>query len=635
MNWREKFKDKEISAEKAIGFIKPGMRIFIHSACSEPQMLMDELIKRHRYLKDIEIVHFFTVRRDLPLKNKAEDLFRFNTFFIANDSMREAVNEGQADYTPMFLSEIPRAFRLEKKVDVALIQLSPPDANNLCSFGINVDVAKPIAESADMIIAEINPKVPRTVGNSFIPMRKVFYFVYNDTKLLEFNYAKPGKVLKQIGENAASLVRNGATIQVGIGRAPHAVLYALDDHKDLGVHTDVIFNKYIDLIENGVITCEKKTVNSNRIVTNFALGTNKLFKFLNNNLFVEFHPATYTNNPFNIAQNDNMTTINGALSVDLFGQVNSSSLPPREPGMPPFIYQGFGGIVDFSRGAVYAKGGRSIICLPSTAVIDGKKVSRIVPMFPPGTHVSLTMADVHYVVTEYGIAQLRGKSIRERIMALISIAHPDFRQSLLDEAKKFKFIYSDQRLNIDKKTGNIIPYPKKYEKVFYTKDGLEVFFRPVLPTDERMIQELYYSLSDESRVYRFFRPKIYFTRQDKAVQNCIYVDYENIFVLVGLIGSPDDQKIIAISSYERDSDDNLGEISFTVHRDYRDKGLTKFMFEYLGRIAREKGLDGFKGEVLWENKKMLHIIKDSGYIIKSINNPDGWIFSFKFNEKSK
>jgi len=632
-NWREIYKNKELSAEEAIKLIKPGMRIFIHSGCSEPQALMDELIKRHQFLKDIEIIHFLSVRRDLPLKNKPEDLFRFNTFFIAQDSMRDAVNQGQADYTPMFLSEIPRAFKLEKKVDVALVQLSPPDKNNLCSFGINVDVAKPITESADLVIAEINPKVPRTVGNSFIPMRKISYFVYNDIKLLEFNYAKPGKQLMEIAENAASLIRNGATIQVGIGRAPHAVLYALDDHKDLGVHTDVIFNKYIDLIENGVITCEKKSINKNRIIANFALGTNKLFKFLDNNLFIEFHPATYTNNPFNIAQNENMTTINGALSVDLLGQVNASSLPPRESSGSPYIYQGIGGLVDFSRGAVYAEGGRSIICLPSIANINGKIVSRIVPMFEPGTHVSLTMADVHYIVTEFGIAQLRGKSIRERIMALISIAHPDFRQWLLEEAKKFKFIYSDQRLNIDQKTGNIILYPKKYEREFITKDGLKVFFRPVLPIDERMIQELYYSLDEEDRVYRFFQPKIYFTRHDRSVKNSIYIDYENTFVLVGLIGSPDDQKIIALGGYERNSESNLGEVSFTIHKRYRDKGLTKFMFQALIKIAQEKGLEGFQGEILWENKKMIHIIKDSGYLIRSVNNPDGWIFSFKFDEK--
>lgn len=633
MNWRKLYKDKELTAEQAISLITPGDRLFIHSGCSEPQMLTDELIKQHKLLHDIEINHFLSISRDMPLENKPEDLFRVNTFFMTQDRLRDAVNQGQADYTPMFLSEIPENFKRRKKVDVALVQLSPPDKNHLCSYGINVDVAKPIAESADLIIAEINPKVPRTVGDSFIPINKIDYFVYNDTLLLTFRYSKPGQLHRRIAKNVASLIRNGATIQVGIGRAPHAVLFELDDHKDLGVHTDSIFNKHIDLIENGVITCEKKNFNKNRIVANFALGTNKLFKFLDNNLFVEFHPSTYTNNPFVIAQNDNMTTINGALSVDLMGQVNSSSIPSEDPNQAPYIYQGIGGLVDFARGATYSKGGRSIICLPSTTVKDGERVSRIVPMFRPGTHVSLTMGDVHYIVTEYGIAHLHGKNVRERIMSLISIAHPDFRQWLLEEAKKFNFIYSDQKLNIDEETGDLIMYPKEYERNWTSKSGNKIFFRPILPTDERMIQELYYSLDDESRMYRFFKPKRYFKRHDAEVTGNIHIDYEDIFVLAALVGPIGEQRMIALSSYEKDRNSNLGEIAFTVHKDFRDQGITKFMLHYLARIARENGLDGFQGEIMWENKKMLHLIKESGYTIRGENTSEGWIFSFRFDEK--
>ncbi|MBD3352924.1 MAG: GNAT family N-acetyltransferase [Candidatus Lokiarchaeota archaeon] len=633
INWRKKFKDREIGVKDAISLVEPGQRIFIHSGCSEPQKLTTELVRQHKRLQDIEIDHFLSITRDLPLKDKPEDLFRYNTFFMTQDSIREAVNEGQADYTPMFLSEIPYIFRKRKKVDVALVQLSPPDNNNLCSFGINVDVAKPIAESADMIIAEINPKIPHTVGNSFIPMKKIDHFIYNDTTMLEFRYSKPNKTYKKIARNVASLIRNGDTIQVGIGRAPHAVLFELDDHKDLGVHTDSIFNKHMDLIESGVITCERKTANQNRIVANFALGTNQLFKFLDNNLFVEFHPATYTNNPINIAQNENMTSINGALSVDLLGQINASSVPAQEEGQAPYIYQGIGGLVDFSRGANYAKGGKSIICLPSTTVRNSKRISRIVPMFPPGTHVSLTMGDIHYVVTEFGIAQLHGKNLRERIMALISIAHPDFRMWLLNEAKKFNLIYSDQELNVDKETGDIIVYPKKFERKFITKDGKKIYFRPIRPTDVRLIQDLYYSLNDESRTYRFFRPKKYFRRSDNEVKTNVYIDYENVFVIAGLVGPIGDRKIIALSSYEKDNKTNLGEIAFTVHKDWRDQGITKYMLHYLIRIAMEKGLDGFQGEIMWENQKMVHLIKTSGYIIKGENTVDGWIFSFRFDQR--
>ncbi|MHA1819494.1 MAG: GNAT family N-acetyltransferase [Promethearchaeota archaeon] len=631
-NWRDKFGDRELSAKEAIGLIQPGQKIFIHSGCSEPQALTKELINQHKYLKDIEIHHFLSVARDLPLKDKPEDLFRFNAFFIAQDSIRDAVNSGQADYTPMFLSEIPGMFQTRKTIDVALIQVSPPDKNGFCSLGVNVDVAKPIAESADMIIAEINPKVPRTVGNSLIPMKKINYFIYNDTPLLEYNYSKPGKNLMKIARNVASLIPNEATIQVGIGRTPHAVLYALENHKDLGVHTDTIFNKYIDLVENEIITCEKKTYNHGRIIASFALGTNKLFKFLDDSLFFEFHPSTYTNNIFNIARNNQMIAINGALQVDLLGQVNTTSIPSKDPKMAPLIYQGIGGLVDFSRGASFSKGGKSIICLPSTTMVDGKLYSRILPMFPAGTHVSLTMGDVHYVVTEYGVANLRYKNIRERILSLISIAHPQFRKWLLEEAKKFKFIYSDQTIAMDEK-GNVIKYPRKYEKKFATKNGEIIFFRPIKPTDERLIQDLYYSLDTEDRIFRFFRKKKYFTRNDSSIKMNLNIDYENIMVLVGTVGDLESERIIAICSYQRDPMTNMAEIAFTVHRDWRDKGLTKFMLNYLARIAREKGIDGFQGEIMWQNQKMVHIIKNSGYIIKGRTEGEDWIFEFKFNER--
>jgi acyl-CoA hydrolase/RimJ/RimL family protein N-acetyltransferase len=623
-SWRERYADKELTPKAAIDKIQPGQKLFFDSGCSEPQMLLNELIAQHRRLKDIEINHILSIVRNLPLKNKPEDLFRYNNFFIAAQTIRDAVNEGQADYTPIFLSEISNIFKSGRRpIDVALIQVSPPDKNNYCSFGINVDVAKPIAEAADLVIAEINPNVPRTYGNSFIPMKKIDFFVYSEIPLLEFQMDSPDEIHRKIAMNTATLVRNGATLQVGIGNAPQAVLTELVDHKDLGIHTDSLFDGFIDLIESGVINCERKSVNQGRAIANYGLGTRRLFNFVDNNPFIEFHPASYTNNPFNIAQNDRMTAINGALSVDLTGQVNSESLGNR-------FYSGIGGLVDFCRGASYAKDGVSVICLPSTA--SKGNISRIVPMFEAGTHVSLTMADVRYIVTEYGVANLHGKNIRERIMALISIAHPKFRRYLLDEAKKMQFVYSDQKLAADDK-GNVILYPKQYERTYSSPTGESVFFRPILPTDERMIQDLFYSLDDESRIFRFFQPKKYFLRQDSTVDSNIYIDYENIMALVGFSGDIGDEKMIALCSYERDNATNMGEIAFTVSKKWRNKGLTKFMLHYLIRIAKEKGLDGFQGEILWENKAMVHIIRDSGYIINGQTREDDWVFSFRFDSK--
>ena len=623
-SWQERFADKELTPKKAIEKIQPGQKIFIDSGCSEPQLLLSELINQHKRLKDIEINHFLSIFRNLPLKDKPEDLFRYNNFFIATQTIRDAMNEGQADYTPLFLSEISAIFKSGRKpIDVALIQVSPPDRNNYCCFGINVDVAKPIAESADIVIAEINPNVPITYGNSFIPMKKIDYFVTSDMPLLEYQMETPDEVHRKIAINTASLVRNGATLQVGIGNAPQAVFAELIDHKDLGIHTDSLFDGFIDLIESGVINCEKKSVNPDRAIANYGLGTKRLFDFVNNNPFIEFHPASYTNNPLNIAQNDRMTAINGALSVDLKGQVNSESLGNK-------VYSGIGGLVDFCRGASYAKDGVSMICLPSTA--SKGTISRIVPMFDAGTNVSLTTADVHYIVTEYGVANLHGKNLRERIMALISIAHPKFRKWLLDEAKKMKLVYSDQRLAADEQ-GNVILYPKQYERTYYSPIGESVFFRPILPTDERMIQDLFYSLDDESRIFRFFQTKKYFLRQDSTVATNIFIDYENIMALVGFSGDIGKEKMVALCSYERDNATNMGEIAFTVSKDWRNKGLTKFMLHYLIRIAKEKGLDGFQGEILWENKAMVHIIRDSGYIINGQTREDDWVFSFRFDSK--
>ncbi len=624
--WWNNFGKKEIDAKRAIELIQPGQKIFIHSGCNEPQLLLNELIAQHIRLKDIEVHHFFSIahEHDLPLKDKPEDLFRYNAFFIAGESIRNAVNSGQADFTPMFLSEIAEYFRKGRKdIDVAIIQVSPPDKNNFCSYGMNVDVAKPIAEAADLVIAEVNPKVPRVLGNSFIHMKKIDYFVYNDEDLLEFKPKKPREVHRKIAKNAASLIENGATIQVGLGKAPMAVLEELYDHHNLGVHTDSIFDGIVDLVECGAITCEKKTFNPNKIVANFGLGSKKLFEFVNDNLFVEFHPAEYTNNPTNIAKNYKMTAINGAISVDLMGQVNSDSIGTM-------FYSSVGGLADFCRGAMYAEGGKSIICLPSTTS-DGAK-SRIAPMLERGSYVSLTMGDVNYVVTEYGIADLHGKNIRERVMELISIAHPKFRKNLLKEAKELNYIYSDQKLPTDEE-GKVIVYPEKYKTTFTTTKGEKIRFRPILPTDERLLQDLYYSLDEQSRMYRFFRKKKYFQRED--VKMNVLVDYENVMVIVGLVGEVGQEKMVAVSSYEKDSNNNLGEIAFTVAKGWRNKGLTTYMLKQLAIIAEEKGLAGFQGEIMWNNKAMVHIVKTSGYKIKGRVLGGDWGFSFKFNEKQE
>jgi acyl-CoA hydrolase len=623
--WWNQFGKKELTAQEAITLIQPGQRIFLHSGCSDPISLSSELFKQQERLKDIIIYDFLSIARekDMPLTNKPEDLFRHNAFFIAGESIRKAINSGHADYTPTALSEIPSLFQKGRiSIDVALIQVSPPDKNNLCSFGVNVDVAKSITEAADLVIAEINPKAPRVFGNSFIHMKKIDHFVYADHPLREYGFELPDEIQQKIAQNVSSLVKNEATIQVGLGRFANTVLKALSDHKDLGVHTDTLFDTIVDLVEEGVITGDKKSFAQGRIVANFGLGTKKLFDFVDDNLGVEFHPSDFTNNPTIIAQNDQMTAINSALSVDLLGQVNAASVGST-------FYSGIGGIADFSRGASYAKNGRPIIYLPSTTT--NGEISRIVPTLPLGSHVSLMMNDIHYIVTEYGIAHLHGKNIRERALALISIAHPKFRKWLLEEAKKLNFCYSDQKLAEDEQ-GNAIIYPFEYREIYQMPTGQPIVFRPILPTDERLIQDLYYKLDEQSRVYRFFKKKEFFGRKD--VEMDILIDYTNIIALIGVMGEMDAEKAVATCSYERDPKDNFGEIAFTVADGWRNKGLTQFMLNKLIKIAKINGLEGLKGEILWENKAMVHIIKKCGYKIKKQLEDEDWIFSFRFDEKA-
>ncbi|MHA1700257.1 MAG: GNAT family N-acetyltransferase [Promethearchaeota archaeon] len=627
MDWHEKFKAKELTPAEAIRkHVKPGDRIFIDSACSVPRKLLSELVAFRKQLRDVEIFHFLTVGEEHLEYEFLENsqFFRFNALFIG-DRLRKAVNEGNADYTPIHLSESPELFHSGRKhVDVALIQTSIPDKAGFVSLGINVDVAKSIAESADHVIAEFNINMPRTLGDSFIHIRDIDHFVYSDLPLIEYRPRKsPPEIAESIGHYLSMLIENESTIQVGIGKAPAVVYDYLDDKKDLGIHSDHISDMILDLIDKGVVTNAKKTFHKGKILTSYAMGSKKLYDFIHDNPMFAFYPFDYVNNPLNIAKNYKMVSINSALSVDLTGQVNADSLGHA-------FSSGVGSLMDYTRGAALAKYGKPIIVMPSTA-LDGK-VSRIVPFIGKGARVTVPMFDVHYVVTEYGIAYLHGKSIRERILAMINIAHPDFREKLLENAKKINYIPKDQPLPVDSK-GKIVIYPYQYETWFTTKDGLRVFFRPIKPTDEGMVQDLYYSLESEARIFRFFLNKRFFPRKD--VQAEVNIDYERNIAIVGLVGdSPKNQKIICMCSYLLDPETNLGEIAFTVKKEFRNKGLTKFMLKYLIRIAREKGLRGFKGDILWENQPMVHIIQSSGYRIHGDRTPDGdFIFHFNFDEK--
>ncbi len=605
-----KYSKKKVSITKAIkNFIKPGDRIFIDSGCAEPIDLTKKLIELGLELPDVEILHFLSLS-DLDYYETAgglEDLFRHNAFFIGK-SLRKYIRDGQADYTPILLSEISWLFKLGKMhLDTALIQVSPPDRYGFCSYGINVDIVKPIAESSEYVVAEINPNMPRTLGDSFIHMDDIDAFVISNHDVIEFSYGEPDAVSTKIAKFVASLIEDESTIQMGIGEIPNAVTIELADKKNLGIHSEVFSDGIVDLVENGVVTCKKKTIHKDKIICSFVMGTRRLYDFVDDNPMVEFHPCDYTNDPFIISQNKKQIAINAALSVDLTGQVNSDSIGHQ-------FYSGIGGQVDFVRGAARSKNGKPIMVLPSTAAMkDGTTVSRIVPYLQPGAGVVVTRGDVHYIATEWGIAYLYGKSIRERVLEMINIAHPDFREELLEHAKKWNYIYSDQTLpvSID---GRISIYPEKYETKLELSNGKTIKIRPVKPTDERMIQELHYSLDAKDRYFRFFSPMKDF--RHKKIQPLVNIDYTTNMILVGEFNEKGKDNIIAIGAFFKTFQASLGEIAFVVHRDWRNLGITKFLLNYLIQIAKELNYRTFGGSILLENKSMLHIINTSGYTLK-------------------
>ncbi|MFX1257511.1 MAG: GNAT family N-acetyltransferase [Promethearchaeota archaeon] len=599
--WRKKWNNKEITMEEAINKIIPGNRVFIGTGCSEPQALTSELIKQSEKLIDIEIIHFLTIYLKKYFKDKAEDLFRHNAFYIGK-TLREEINKGQADYTPIIASEIPSLFLSGRKhCDIALIQVTPPDRFGFCSFGVNVDVAKPIAKSAYIKIAEINPQMPRTLGNSFIHMKEIDYYVYNDISLLEFHFKERNDVTERIGKNVANLIQNKSTIHIGNGYLPNACLKYLNDKKNLGMHSHFITDNIIPLIENTVLTGRKKNFHPEKIITSYALGTKKLYDFIDNNPYIEFHPTDYVCNPGYIAMNKNMVSINQALQIDLTGQLNTSTKGYK-------FHTGIGDTVDFMRGAALSKGGKPIIVLPSTRKNDTE--STIVSHLDEGAGVILSRADVHYIVTEWGVAYLHGKTIRERVIDLICIAHPKFRQSLLDEAKKLNYIFQDQLLPCDDE-GTICIYPSEYETIFTTRNNEKIRIRPVRTTDEPLLKELYYSLNERDRYLRFFEIKKGFTHSKTQCE--VNIDYSKVFSIGAFIGDFPNQKMIGNATYYYNQRNNMAEFSFIVNKEWRSHGVGSYLLNHLIMIAKEKGIKGFYGTIHIQNKSTMHLIQRAGY----------------------
>ena len=613
-DWKEKYKDRIATAAEAMKLIRPGNSIFIGTGCAQPQHLVTALVEHGRHIYDAHIIHLLTMGSAPYADEQFRAKFKTNSFFVA-DNVRHALDKGVGDYTPIFLSEIPREFETGRvPIDAALITITPPDERGLCSLGVSVDIVKSAVANAKYVIAQVNARMPRTLGDAFLHITKIDLLVPHDEPVITVPPGEPDETLRRIGQNIARLVEDGSTIECGIGRIPQALAECLKDKKELGVHTEMFSDWILDLVECGAITCSKKTINRGKVIASFCMGSDRLYAYVDNNPFFEFHPTEYVNDPYVISQHDKMVAINVGLEIDLSGQVCSDSLGYR-------FYSGIGGQVDFIRGAARRRGGTPLLAMPSTAR-DGS-VSRIVPHLTEGAGVVTTRGDVHYVVTEYGIAYLHGKSIRERVLALINIAHPKFRNELIQAAKAQKYIHEDQiELAWDQ-----VRYPEELERFDTLRDGTQIFFRPVKPTDEPALAEMLYSLSAESVRSRYFTHTMTFPHKD--VQRLTNIDYHQDLAIVGVVPGPSDEEVVAIAQYFLDPKTQEAEVAFIVQDEWQQKGLGTFLLEYLVQIARQRGVKRFYAKVLPVNRPMLAIFYNSGYRVNT--EFDGEVYSVSFD----
>ena len=610
MYWRDDYENKVSTPKKALASVKPGKTIFIGGGCAKPQYLLENLLKKQSS-RDNRVLTSFNF---LPIPFSDEEIqknFRVNSFYMDTE-VEEGVSKGRMDYTPIHTSELPFMFLSGRiAVDIAIVQLSPPDIHGYCSLGTSVDLAKAAVKAADTVIAEVNPQMPRTLGDSFIHVSDIDHIVEVDYPVEHEMDPEEvtDAVIDIIGQNVSKLVPDGATLQIGIGRVPDGVLKHLREKKHLGIHTEMFSDGVVDLVEAGVITGERKKIHPNKIITSFVIGSRRLMEFVDNNPTIEFHPSDYTNNPIVIARNNSMMAINTASSVDLTGQVLSDRTGLKDVDNP-------GAMAEFSRAATYSHG-RAIIAIPSMA----ENRSKIVATIPEGAGVCLSREDVHYVVTEYGIAHLRGRTIANRALELINVAHPRFRAKLLDEAVMHGYLPKDQSNR--PYTGK--PYPSEFE--FYeTFNGKELFIRPLKPTDEDMMKDLFYSFSEKTIQQRFMSTRLLQPRRERMSQVNIDYDITMGFGVFQKVGQK--TRMVAMCNYEYDTKTSSAEVSFMVRDDWQGKGLGTYMLDLLIKVGKSRNVKSFTAEVMATNAGMLNLFYRTGLDVRAKLEDDVYVISF-------
>jgi len=584
-----------MEAKDAVLKIRSGSRVFLGTGCGEPQHLI-RAMANEMSLQDIILYQMLSY----TLAQFVDDesflrRFSIKLFFISRQ-LRKAAFEGKIDYIPAYLSQVPGMFARHRiGLDVALIQVSPPDKFGYCSLGVSVDITRSGMENAKLVIAQVNPMMPRTWGDSFVHVDELDYIVQYEEPIVENHLPMRDKnISKRIGHYVSQLVEDGDTLQIGFGQLPDTILQYLDQKKDLGIHTQVITDGFLPLFEKNVITNRKKSLLPGRVVASLCMGSDKLYKYVDSNPMFYFRSSEYVNDPTVIARNDNFVSISSALEVDLTGQICSDSVGY-------FFYSGIGDQVDFLRGSAMSKGGFSIVALPSTA--QNGKISRIVPHLSQGAGVASTRGDVNFVVTEYGIAELQGKGIYQRVMELTQIAHPKFRDWLIKTAKSYHYIFSDQ---LTPQQEDLL-FLEGYKSSLKLKNGKNVEFRPILPSDEFSSRNFFYSLKEETIYSRFFH-KVRVFSHEMVQKQWAHVDYRKNISIIGLTKRGGNMSIIAIGSYAYVNDDTA-EVAFVVHENFQGMGIASYLLGVLGEIAIENNYKRFIASVLRKNISMIHVFK--------------------------
>jgi acyl-CoA hydrolase/GNAT superfamily N-acetyltransferase len=615
--WADEYVRKKKNVVDAIRLIKSGQRVFIGSYCGEPQHLVKGFAENCAGLSDIEIIRLMSSETTslTMIANKTQDQKLSIRSIYLGAAKSEELAKNMRFYTPMNLSEVPRLFTKRLiPINVALIQVTPPDDFGWMSLGVSVDVTMAASQAADIVIAQVNSFMPMVLGQSFIHVNDVHVVVEHDEDLLAISAVEISEKTDIIGRHIARLVEDGSTLQIGLDTASRATSLALSEKNDLGIHSQFLTLDMMRLYSIGVITNKNKGFNNGKMVAASAVGTKNLYEFLDLNPAVDFHPFNYVNDIDIISRHNKMISMNVAQYIDLIGQVSCDALPSN-------LYAGVSGVPDFVRGANRAKEGKSIIMLKSTANND--KESRIVSLLN-NTIVTIPREDVRWVVTEFGIVNLFGKSIQERALALISIAHPDFREQLLFEAKKLGMIGAERTLG--ESVHGI--YPVRLEKNIRI-NGEKVLLRPAKPVDERRIQEHFYQLEKVDVISRFFHDKTHFFRQD--VQGMFQVDYVHNMTIIALLGESGFEKVIGVGSYYFEPADNIAEVAFSVSKKYQGKGLGKVMIQILADAARENGISGLYAVTSPGNKSMIKLFRSLPCKIRSVLGDD-LVLSCGFDE---